>query len=87
MTWDQRAKRGARSRTFDTPTKEAAVAARVDAIKASHAKHPDWGWQTVTPGPVPLTDADWDALQVTPITGDVCNRTQVTPDAVEVTHG
>lgn len=49
------------------------MAARVDAIKASHAKHPDWGWQTVTPEPVPLTDADWDALQVPAMTGAQCD--------------
>jgi hypothetical protein len=66
MTWDKRAKQAAKARTFETPKRGAAVAARVDAIQANHARHDDWGWKTVTPGSVPLTDSDWDALHGVP---------------------
>jgi hypothetical protein len=68
MTWDKRAKRTAKVRTFDTPTRGAAVAARVDAIKA---KHP--GCKCGAPWDATchvLTDEAWDALAVPPITGE-----------------
>ena len=72
MTWDERAKQAAQARSFDTPKRSAAVARRVDAIKAKHrGPRGTWGWAE----PRPLTDADWDALQVSPITGDRWDRT------------
>jgi len=73
MTWDERAKQAAQARSFDTPKRGAAVARRVDAIKASHPRcrcGAAWGRCQ------PLTAADWDALQVSHITGDRWDRTQ-----------
>jgi len=73
MTWDERAKQAAQARSFDTPKRGAAVARRVDAIKAKHrGPRGTWGWTE----PRTLTDADWDALQVEPITGYRWDRTQ-----------
>lgn len=64
MSWQKRAIEEATSKTIPTNKRAQAVRERVQRIEASHERL----WVTVTPEPVPLTDADWDKMQVPALT-------------------